>query len=108
MSIPDTVQYLAKKKAIFVADKFPNDYIIGADTLCLIDNEVLGKPQNREKAIVMLNKLQGNTHWLYSGQAIVSPKSAKFVFMQKLRILISLKVDIDLFGNACIIILNLV
>lgn len=75
MTVPETVQYLAKEKALFVANKFPEYFIIGADTLCLIDNEVLGKPPNRDEAIIMLQRLQGRTHWLYSGQAIISPNS---------------------------------
>lgn len=83
MTIPETVQFLAKKKALFVANKFPNSFVIGADTLCLISDKILGKPHDREKAINMLQQLQGNIHWLYSGQAIVSPTGFTIVDYDK-------------------------
>jgi len=83
MNISETVQYLAKEKASYVSKNFPNHYVIGADTLCLINNKVLGKPSNRDKAINMLQELQNNTHWLYSGHAIVSPNGEILVDYDK-------------------------
>jgi septum formation protein len=66
---PDTLQktkipeYLAKLKAASFQDKLSKDEIvITADTIVWLDNEALGKPQNREMAFEMLQKLSGRKH----------------------------------------------
>ena len=45
--------------------------VIGADTIVVLDREVLGKPADPEEAIAMLERLQGRTHQVYSGLAVV-------------------------------------
>jgi nucleoside triphosphate pyrophosphatase len=64
------VQLLAKGKALDVAEKNPDKWIIGADTIVLIDNQILGKPQSREDARNMLQQLSGNIHQVLTGFAI--------------------------------------
>lgn len=44
--------------------------VLAADTTVVIDQEILGKPGNREEAIVMLSKLAGNTHQVLTSIAI--------------------------------------
>lgn len=46
--------------------------VLGADTVVLIDDEVLGKPASHEEAMTMLEKLSGRTHHIYTGVALVS------------------------------------
>jgi len=53
---------LANEKASAVANKFPDHLVLGADTIVVVDNEVLGKPLDREDASRMLAMLSGRTH----------------------------------------------
>lgn len=45
--------------------------ILGADTDVVIDDEILGKPVDRTRALAMLRRLSGRTHEVYSGVAVV-------------------------------------
>lgn len=45
--------------------------IIGADTIVVLDNEILGKPVDEEDAVRMLGRLQGREHWVYTGVAFL-------------------------------------
>lgn len=47
-----------------------NAYIIGADTTVTINKEILGKPNDQEEAILMLNKLSGNTHSVFTAVSV--------------------------------------
>ena len=49
---------LAVKKSKLVAKKFPNYYIIGADTIVVFNNKILNKPSNKKEAINHLSLLQ--------------------------------------------------
>jgi septum formation protein len=64
---------LAKARAghalLAAADVRP---VLGADTEVVIDGEVLGKPQGRDEAIAMLQRLAGREHLVLSGVAVVS------------------------------------
>lgn len=46
--------------------------VLGADTVVVINGEVLGKPRDTDDAISMLRKLSGRTHEVLTGVAIVS------------------------------------
>lgn len=75
-SVPDGIspelvpEFLAVKKAADVAARFKNDTVVGSDTVVIIDNEILGKPKDREDAACMLRKLGGKTHLVITGCAI--------------------------------------
>lgn len=45
--------------------------VLGADTVIVIDDEVLGKPRDRVEAIAMLQRLSGRTHEVLSGVALI-------------------------------------
>ena len=67
------VELLARQKAESVAAGVTGEYIvIGSDTVVTKDGEVLGKPSDKEEAFRMLYSLQGATHQVYSGVALVS------------------------------------
>ncbi len=51
-----------------------NTIVIAADTCVSIENEILGKPVNRDDARVMLQRLSGRKHQVYTGLAILAPK----------------------------------
>ena len=51
--------------------KPPGSVIIGADTIVVLDGDVLGKPIDQEHARAMLRRLSGRTHTVYTGLAVL-------------------------------------
>ncbi len=71
-NVEDIVMSLSIQKAQAVAKKSDcNCLIIGADTVVSYQNEILGKPKDRDDAIRMLKLLSGNTHSVYTGFTII-------------------------------------
>lgn len=64
---------LSSAKAEAVATIHPEALIIAADTLVVLDGEVLGKPSDEAQALEMLAKLCGRQHWVYSGLTLIYP-----------------------------------
>ena len=67
----EQVVQLARDKAAAVARRH-HGVIIGADTIVVIDNEILGKPRSRTDAREMIVQLSGRTHRVLTGVYIVS------------------------------------
>lgn len=63
----------AAAKAEAVAQEFPDEVVIGADTLVFIDGTPLGKPADEAAAVQMLLQLQGRTHSVCTAVAVVMP-----------------------------------
>lgn len=84
LSVEEAVMDLAFQKANFVAEERGESdlLIIGADTIVVINNEVLGKPKNYQDAFRMLNMLQGNTHQVLTGVALIKDDK-KILFYEK-------------------------
>ncbi|CAG8465399.1 12695_t:CDS:2 [Racocetra fulgida] len=51
------------------------DLVIAADTIVVYDGEILEKPKDKKDALNMLRKLNGNSHCVYTGIALVYPKN---------------------------------
>ena len=66
----DAPEFLANKKAKAIIPKHPEDLVIAADTVVILDNEILGKPKNEQDAFLMLKKLSGKTHFVVTGCSI--------------------------------------
>lgn len=64
------VKKLAEAKASDVAYKYPDSWVIGADTIVVIGDAILGKPRSIDDARNMLLRLSGQTHQVYTGFAI--------------------------------------
>jgi len=64
------VKTLAEAKARDVAAAYPESWVIGADTIVLIQGEILGKPDSIETARRMIQQLSGQIHQVFSGYAI--------------------------------------
>lgn len=65
--------FLANKKAqAFLPELKENELLITADTVVVIDGEILNKPANREEAILMLKKLSGKMHEVVTGVSMTS------------------------------------
>lgn len=72
------VEDLAKNKALalipFVKEETK---IIGADTIVVLENEILGKPKDEQDAFNMLKKLSGKIHSVVTAVAVVNSKTGK-------------------------------
>ena len=68
----DVVMQLAGRKALAVAQQFPDDDILAADTLVHCSGETLGKPADQKDAERMLRMLSGNTHSVYTGVCLLN------------------------------------
>jgi septum formation protein len=68
------VMRLAKKKAVAVIRRWPRGIcVLGCDTTVVLDDEMLGKPEDAEDAITTLLRIAGRSHAVVSGFAIVTP-----------------------------------
>ncbi len=64
---------LAESKAKAVFAKHPDSVVLGADTVVVRDDRVLGKPRDREDAIDMLLSLSDRTHTVITGVYVCTP-----------------------------------
>jgi septum formation protein len=76
-SASELVTRLAREKALFVARlSEPDRLVLGADTVVVVDDEVLGKPTSSEHAVELLGKLVGRWHSVLTGVCVLrSPGS---------------------------------
>ena len=64
-------EHWAREKALNIAEDHPNSYILGADTIVVLENKILGKPKDRDQSISMLKSLSGKTHKVLTGVSII-------------------------------------
>lgn len=64
------VRALAEAKADEVAQRFPQSWVIGADTIVVVDGRILGKPRSEAEAKRMLASLSGRTHRVLTGWCV--------------------------------------
>jgi septum formation protein len=63
----------ARDKALAVARARPGDWVLAADTVVVLDGEILGKPRDAEDARRMLGLLSGRRHLVITAVALTSP-----------------------------------
>ena len=73
------VQHLAMEKAVTVARQHPGRLVLGADTIVVLDGNVLGKPTDETDARAMLGRLSGRRHTVFTGLALVHLDSTRRV-----------------------------
>lgn len=73
----EIVRTLAYRKAAAVSNTLQDGIVIGSDTIVVVDGVVLGKPADEQDAFRMLKTLQGRSHNVYSGVAVVDADSGK-------------------------------
>ncbi|MDK2810068.1 MAG: nucleoside triphosphate pyrophosphatase [Petroclostridium sp.] len=74
------VQQLSYSKAKDIADKMAYPCIvIGADTIVVYKNNILGKPRSNEEAYTMLKMLNGDIHYVFTGFTIIRTDNGKVV-----------------------------
>lgn len=62
---------LARLKAADVARQHADALVIGADTIVVLGDQILGKPENADHACEMLRSLSGNTHTVISAVCLI-------------------------------------
>ncbi len=61
---------LAEVKSNKISQKFLESFVIGADSVIDLKGEIISKPENRDEALKILKKLNGETHYLISSVCI--------------------------------------
>ena len=78
-SIEDQVKKVALNKGKIIFDNTQGDRaIISADTIVVKNNEILGKPKDRQEAVKMLRKLQGGEHEVLTAIAVLIEKDGEY------------------------------
>ena len=84
----EIAEFIARKKAEpYLLDENKgvlgdNDIILTADTVVILDDEVMGKPHDKEEAVSMLKKLSGKTHKVITGVCLASKTKQKSFSVQ--------------------------
>jgi septum formation protein len=62
---------MAQEKAAAIAAQHPESWILGADTVVTVDDQIIGKPKDAGHALEILRRLQGRSHQVITGLALV-------------------------------------
>ncbi|MGQ9653514.1 MAG: Maf family protein [Thermodesulfobacteriota bacterium] len=68
---------LCRAKAEEVGSRHPDHWVIGADTVVVLDGVILGKPRDREEACDILEMLQGRSHEVYTGLCVLRMRDGR-------------------------------
>ena len=74
-----TVKALSFAKAQSVAEQIPDGIIIGSDTIVVLGDNILGKPETEDEAKHMLRRLAGETHRVYTGFTMYEKPSHRHI-----------------------------
>jgi nucleoside triphosphate pyrophosphatase len=66
---------MAREKAWAIFKQRPNEFVLGADTIVVVDKEILGKPKDAADAARMLRLLSGRSHQVVTGVCLMGPRS---------------------------------
>lgn len=80
----DAVVFLAARKALAV-ERAEDETVLGADTVVVLDGEILGKPKNREDAYNMLKSLSGRVHSVFTGVCAID-NGASMTFAEETKV----------------------
>jgi len=72
----DCAERLAREKALTVSRSRPQDLVLGADTIVVVDGAILGKPVDTDEAARMLRLLSGRVHQVITGVCLVTERGA--------------------------------
>lgn len=101
----DMVMRLSLEKASSVAENLKDGYVIGGDSMVVLDGQALGKPVNADDARRMLRRLSGTRHQVMTGISVLNAATGKRMteFMAspiKLRILTEAEIDTSIMSGA--------
>ena len=63
----ELVVRLSRSKGRAIAERYPGEAVLAADTVVVLEDEILGKPAGPEQAVEMLTALRGRRHYVYHG-----------------------------------------
>ena len=94
----DLAEHLATLKAAELADRFPGDVILAADTVVAFGDRPIGKPEDAADAVAILTLLSGTTHVVATGVAVLRPadgfrRSTRVLSSVHMRLLTAAQVD---------------
>lgn len=72
LPVDQVARYLAEKKAEYFRLTIKDEIVLTADTVVIIGNRIINKPQDRTDALAMLTALSGQTHQVMTGVCILS------------------------------------
>lgn len=72
LPVDQVAKYLAEKKAEYFRLTMKDEIVLTADTVVILDDRILNKPNDRKEAIEMLGDLSGNIHQVMTGVCILS------------------------------------
>lgn len=72
-------KFLARFKAAEVARRYPNDIVLGADTIVVCRDRIMGKPADADEARSMLAELSSTKHVVITGLALLGPGPASVI-----------------------------
>jgi septum formation protein len=79
LPVNQVARFLAMKKAEYYRLSLTNQIIVTADTVVILRNRILNKPNDRAEALSMLGELSGNVHLVMTGVCVLSKeKEASF------------------------------
>lgn len=76
-NIEEEIKNISFKKALSVFNNHKEDIIISADTIVYVNNEVLGKPKDKNDIIRMMKLLRNKTHEVITAVTILSDESSE-------------------------------
>ena len=85
LTIEEALIDIARQKVMPVYEKHPNDTILGADTIVVCENQILGKPRNIEHAKDMLRLLSNKAHYVMTG-VIIKTIDKEITFVEKTKV----------------------
>jgi septum formation protein len=71
LSPVENAQFNAWRKALAVSGLFPQDIVLGADTVVSLENRIFGKPRDLAEAAWMLRQLRGRVHQVITGVCLM-------------------------------------
>ena len=86
LSPEENAVLLGREKATWVAKHHPHNLVIGADTMVVLKNKIIGKPTDAENARQILRQLSGQEHKVITGVAVVHSKIFSAVSISHVRI----------------------
>lgn len=70
---------IAVKKGIEVAKEYPDEFVVSADTVVILDGKILGKPKDCHEAFLTLSSLSGRTHEVVTAYSLINKNREIFI-----------------------------
>ena len=70
---------VSRAKAESVSPQIIEGIILGADTIVVLGDKILGKPLDKKEAFAILSKLSGKTHTVYTGMTLINKSNGKIL-----------------------------